>query len=180
MLERLTPILRLVCIVLAGLILFQVSRLVARRNTFAQINVGSGLPASARAATPKTEAPKAEAPKTEPSTNKPPSSRSQKPPGPQVPPEIAARVEKIKESQVLGMIMRPPPMALLGIAGADVILRGPNGQMGIVRVGEELGGVKLLQVGVNRVLVLHEGNTNELILFEGIGGEPLLRKEKSK
>ena len=159
MLERLTPIFRLICILLAGLILFQVSRLIARRNSYAQIGIGAGLAVSA---------------KTENTTNKPSS-------GPvQVPPEIAARVEKIKESQVLGMIVRPPPMGLIGIAGPDVILRGPNGQMGIIRVGEELGGVKLLQIGVNRVLVQYEGKTNELTLFEGFGGESLLRKEKSK
>ena len=159
MLERLTPIFRLVCILLAGVILFQVSRLIARRNTFAQISAGPGLAVS---------------PKAESTTNKPAS-------GPvQAPPEIAARVEKIKESQVLGMIMRPPPMALIGIAGPDVILRGPTGQMGIIRVGEELGGVKLLQIGVNRALVLHEGKTNELTLFQGFGSESLLRKEKSK
>jgi hypothetical protein len=159
MLERLTPIFRLVCILLAGLILFQVSRLIGRRNSFAQIGAGSGMTMSAKA---------------ENTTNKPPGGSVQ------VPPEIAARVEKIKESQVLGMIVRPPPMGLIGIAGPDVILRGPNGQTGIIRVGEELGGVKLLQIGVNRVLVLHEGKTNELTLFEGFGGDTLLRKEKSK
>jgi hypothetical protein len=155
--ERLTPVFRLVCIVLAGLILLQVSRLMARRNSFAAIGAGPKMAVSA---------------KVDASTNKP---------GPvPVPPEIEARVEKIKESQVLGMVMRPPPMALLGIAGPDVILRGPNGQMGMIRVGEELGGVKLLKVGVNRVLVLHEGKTNELTLFRGFGGESLLGKEKSK
>jgi hypothetical protein len=159
MLERLTLLFRFVCILLAGLILFQVARLVARRNAYAQIGVGSRMAVST---------------KTDSATNKPGATKVQ------VPPEIAARVEKIKESQVLGMVVRPPPMALLGIAGADVILRGPNGQMGIIRVGEELGGVKLLQVGLNRILVLHEGKTNELILFEGIGSETLLGKEKSK
>jgi hypothetical protein len=157
MLDRLTPILRIVVILLAALLLMQLGRLMARRNSFAQINVGGTMAVSTN---------------TVSSTNNP---------GPTtVPPEIAARVEKIKESQVLGMIVKPPPMALIGIAGSDVILRGPNGQTGIVRVGEELGGVKLLEIGVNRVLVLHEGKTNELILFQGFGSQSLLGKEKSK
>ena len=170
MLERLTALFRIVCILLAGLILFQVSRLIARRNSFAQIGVGTGL------AMPAPSTP----PQADNATNKPASPPAGRPTPIQVPPEIAARVEKIKGSQVLGMVMQPPPMALLGIAGSDVILRGPNGQMGVVRVGEEVGGAKVLEVGLNRILVLHEGKTNELVLFEGIGSESLLRKEKSK
>lgn len=154
MLERLNPILRLVCILLAGLVLFQMSRLVTRRNAFAQISMGSAGYTPSKAAA---------------STNKPPAT---------VPPEITARVEKIKETQVLGQIMRPPPMALIGIAGPDVLLRGPNGQTGIIREGETLGGVKVLRIGVNRVLVEHEGQQKELMLFEGFGGESLLGKEK--
>ena len=156
MLERLNPIFKLISIVLAALVLFQVSRLVSRRNAFAQIN------ASAAGFTQK---------KADSSTNKPPAN---------VPPEITARVEKIKESQVLGQVMRPPPMALIGIAGPDVLLRGPNGQTGMVREGESLGGVKIIRIGVNRVLVEHEGQTKELMLFEGFGSESLLEKEKSK
>ena len=39
-------------------------------------------------------------------------------------------------------------MALLGIAGRDAFLRAPNGQTGIVKVGDELGGIKLLQIGI--------------------------------
>lgn len=155
MLERLTPIFKIVCLLLAGAILLQLARVASRRNAFAAIQAGPSLGAT-------TTLP--------PSTNKP---------GPvPVPPEIAARVEKIKESQILGHIMRPPPMALIGIAGRDVILRAPNGQMGIIREGEELGPVKLLEVGVNRVLVLHEGKTNELTLFNGFGSESLLIKGK--
>lgn len=156
MLERLTPLFRLACIVLAVLLLFQVARLVSRRNAFAQISVGSAGYT---------------APKNDSGTNKP---------APPVPPAITARVEKIKESQILGQVMRPPPMALIGIAGPDVLLRGPNGQTGMIRVGEELGGVKLVQVGVNRIVVEHEGQQKELMLFEGFGSDSLLGKEKSK
>lgn len=154
MLERLNPVLRIVCIALAAVVLFQVARLVNRRNAVAQIQLGAGITATATGGA---------------STNKAPAA---------VPPEIAARVEKIKESQVLGQVMRPPPMALIGIAGPDVLLRGPNGQTGIVREGEELGGVKILKIGLNRVLVEHDGKTNELTLFQGFGSESLLSKGK--
>lgn len=95
-------------------------------------------------------------------------------------PDVKARVEKITQSEILGPVMRPPPMALLGIAGNDVILRGTNGQSGLVREGQEIGGVKLMQVGTNRVLVEVGGKQQELMIFSGVGGEPLLReKEKS-
>jgi hypothetical protein len=153
MLERLNPILRLVCIALAGLVLFQLARLVSRNKAVAQIQSAGALVASTNF-TVQTNRPSA------------------------VPPEIAARVDKIKDTQVLGQIMRPPPMALMGIAGPDVLLRGPKGQMGMIRVGEDLEGVKLISIGVNRVLVEHEGQQKELMLFEGFGGESLLSKGK--
>lgn len=59
--------------------------------------------------------------------------------GAMLPPEIQARVDRVIQSEILGMIMRPPPMALLGIVGNDVLLRGPNGMSGLVREGGELG-----------------------------------------
>ncbi|MGZ8900419.1 MAG: hypothetical protein ACXW3Z_10015 [Limisphaerales bacterium] len=153
MLERLNPILRLVCIALAGLMLFQLARLVQRGKAVAQIQ-GAGATAVGTNVTVQTNRPSA------------------------VPPEIAARIDKIKDTQVLGQIMRPPPMALMGIAGPDVLMRGPNGQMGMIRVGEQLEGVKLISIGVNRVLVEHDGQQKELMLFEGFGGESLLSKGK--
>jgi hypothetical protein len=63
---------------------------------------------------------------------------------------------------------------LLGIAGADVFLRAPNGQSGLVRVGGDLGGIKLLRVGTNRVLVEEAGVKKELTIFNGSGSESLL------
>ena len=86
-------------------------------------------------------------------------------------------VDKIKQSQLFGPEVKPPPMALLGIAGKDVFLRGPNGQTGIIREGEELGGAKLIRVGTNRVIVEHEGREQELMIFEGFGSETLLQKK---
>jgi hypothetical protein len=95
-----------------------------------------------------------------------------------LPPEINARIEKIKNTQILGMIMRPPPMALMGIAGKDALLRSPSGQVALAREGDTVGELKLLKIGTNRVLVLHEGQTKELVLFEGVGSESLLSKGK--
>ncbi len=77
------------------------------------------------------------------------------------------------------MIVRPLPMALLGIAGKDVFLRAPNGQTGLLREGEELGGVKLVRIGTNRVVVEHEQQQKELMVFSGFGSDTLLPKGKT-
>jgi hypothetical protein len=69
-------------------------------------------------------------------------------------------------------------MALLGIAGQDAFLRAPNGQTGLVKEGEELGGVKLLRIGTNRVLIELEGQQKELSVFSGFGSESLLPKQQ--
>jgi hypothetical protein len=97
---------------------------------------------------------------------------------PDLPGPIQARVDKIVNSEILGAIVRPMPMALLGIAGKDAFIRGPNGQTGLVREGEEFGGIKLLKIGINRILIEQENEKKELMLFSGFGGESLLSKEK--
>ena len=97
-----------------------------------------------------------------------------------LPADVQAMVDKIRQSQLLGPDIKPPPMALLGIAGPDVFLRGPNGQTGIIREGEELGGAKLIRIGTNRVLVEHEGQQKELTIFSGFGSETLLEKKDKK
>jgi len=98
--------------------------------------------------------------------------------GAQVPPEIQGRVDRITESEILAPIMHPLPMALLGIAGKDAFLRAPNGQTGLVKEGEELGGIKILRIGTNHVLIQQEGQKKELTIFDGFGGESLLPKDK--
>jgi len=95
-----------------------------------------------------------------------------------VPPEILARVDRIVDSEILGPIMRPLPIALLGIAGNVAILRSANGQTGLVKEGNDLGGLKLLRIGINRVLVEDEGQKKELMIFSGLGGQSLLPKEQ--
>jgi hypothetical protein len=89
-------------------------------------------------------------------------------------PEVLAQVDRITESEILAPVIRPLPMALLGIAGNTVFLRAPNGQTGLVKEGDELGGLKLLRIGTNRVLVEKEGKKEELMIFSGFGGDSLL------
>jgi hypothetical protein len=67
-------------------------------------------------------------------------------------------------------------MALLGIAGDQILFRAPNGQTGLLKHGEELGGVRLLRIGTNHVLLEENGQTKELSLFGGLGGQSLLPK----
>ena len=94
----------------------------------------------------------------------------------ELPPEVQARVDKIINSEIFGPIIRPMPMALLGIAEQEAFIRATNGQTGPVKVGGDIGGIKLLRIGVNRVLVEQDGEKKELTLFDGIGGESLMPK----
>ncbi len=170
MLERFNPVLRIVCLVLAGLVLYQFSRLVARKDPLENLNftkidlsVASENPGAVKA-TNAVRATNASASRAV--MNKPP----------ELPPAVQSRVDRITQSEILGAVVRPLPMALLGIAGQDIFLRAPNGQTGMIREGEELGGVKLLKIGVNRVLIEHEQQQKELTLFLGFGSESLLPK----
>ena len=49
----------------------------------------------------------------------------------------------------------------------------------MIKAGDDLGGIKLLRVGINRVLVEEGGNKKELTIFSGFGGESLLPKEEN-
>ncbi|MGH7953265.1 MAG: hypothetical protein ACREFE_15295 [Limisphaerales bacterium] len=95
---------------------------------------------------------------------------------PKLPPEIQARVDKIVNSGIFGPVIHPLPMGLLGIAGDTAFLRTASGQTGMVKVGDSLGDLKLLQIGINRVLVEQDGEKKELTIFDGYGGESLLSK----
>jgi hypothetical protein len=99
-------------------------------------------------------------------------------PLPALPAPLQGRVDRIVESEILGPVRRPLPMALLGIGGRDAFLRTPSGMTGLLREGEELGGVKLIRIGTNRVLIEHEGQTKELTLFSGFGGASLMPPPK--
>jgi hypothetical protein len=95
---------------------------------------------------------------------------------PELPPTAKARVERIYRSELFGAIIQPVPAALIGIAGDSAILRGTNGQTGLVKAGDSLGGLKLLKIGINRVLVEEGGQQKELMIFSGFGGESLMSK----
>ena len=97
---------------------------------------------------------------------------------PDLAPPILARVDKVTDSEILGPVMRPLPMALLGIAGNVAFLRSPSGQTGLVKEGDELSGLKLLRIGTNRVLIEQDGQQKELTIFAGYGGESLLPQQK--
>jgi hypothetical protein len=92
----------------------------------------------------------------------------------ELPPEVTARVDRIVDSEIFGPVMRPVPMALLGIAEHEAFIQATNGQIGPVKVGGELGGIKLLRIGINRVLVEQGGEKQELTVFGGAGGESLM------
>jgi hypothetical protein len=94
-----------------------------------------------------------------------------------LPPAIQARVDRIVESEILGPFIRPQPAALIGIAGDFAFVRAPTGQTGLVKEGDDLGGLKLLRIGTNRVLVEEQGQKKELTIFSGYGGESLLPKQ---
>jgi hypothetical protein len=100
-------------------------------------------------------------------------------PAPELPPKIQARVDKIVQSEILGQIIHPMPTALLGIAGTNVFLRAPSGQTGMVKEGDELGGVKVVEIGINRVLVEEDGQKKELTLFSGFGSKSLMADTNS-
>jgi hypothetical protein len=98
--------------------------------------------------------------------------------GADLPPAMQTRISRIVDSEILGPVMRPLPMGLLGIAGEFAFLRSANGQTGLVKEGDSLGDLKLLRIGINRVLVEQDGQKQELMIFSGYGGDSLLPKQK--
>lgn len=208
MLERLENPLKFLCLALAALLFFRVVQRVVRLDPLGSASIPPlptltvATPATNSASTNKIDPSKA--PATNTITNLPateatnaqakmkPLRHGRRPgmmmmmggmggPGGnlKLPPGIQARVDRIKESEILGPFMRPAPMALLGIADDDVFLRAPDGQTGMVKEGGELGGVKLVRIGINRVLVEENGEKKELTLFDGFGGESLMPKEET-
>lgn len=196
MLERAEPILKLVCAGLVALLLVQAAGAARRSNPLKRTSVPVpptwSPPTNAAPATGGSSGP-GMPPGMPPgmAMSMPPGMPMGMPPGGRhgrggpggpggaaLSPEAEARLDKIIQSELLGPVMRPPPMALIGIAGKDVLLRGPNGQAGLVREGGEMGGAKLIRIGTNRVLVQEGTELKELMIFEGIGGESLMPKGK--
>jgi len=182
MLDRLESISRLLCIGLGALLFLQLVNAVLHGDPLGRATIPDlpTLPAAAPAAPDKTNS----VPVASDKTNSVPvvktAGRHSGPPQPMqgkkadLPPAVQARVDLVVESGILGPFMRPMPMALLGIAGEDAFLRAPDGQTGMVKEGADLGAIKLLRIGTNRVLVEENGEKKELTLFAGMGGESLL------
>ncbi len=95
----------------------------------------------------------------------------------EMPKDVQARVDTIVNSEILGQVMHPMPMMLNGIADNEASIQATNGQSGWVKIGGEMGGVKLLRIGGNRVLVEDQGQKKELMMFGGLAGESLMPKE---
>src|SRR5215204_4643725 len=171
--ERYIPVLRIVCIALAALVCAQLVRIAKAKNPLSDLKLSAlsftNVSPSSTATNQATAKP----------TNSPPrTGRSAANARSDLPPVVQARVDKIVQSEVLGAVVRPLPMALLGIAGKDAFIRGADGQTSLLREGEELGTLKVLRIGTNRVLVEYEGQKKELTLFSGFGSETLLPKEE--
>ena len=75
--------------------------------------------------------------------------------------------------------MHPLPMALLGIAGDVAFLRSASGQTGLVKTNDTLDDIKLLRIGINRVLIEQGGEKMELMIFDGYGGSSLLQNNST-
>jgi hypothetical protein len=174
--ERYIPALRIVCIALAALVCAQLVRVAKARNPLADLK----LSAASFTNSPVVAVTRTNEPAQKPTNTPPRSSRSSSAAPSDLPPAVQTRVEKIVQSEVFGQVVKPLPMALLGIAGKDAFLRGPDGQTGLVREGEELGAVKVLRIGTNRVLIEHEGQKKELTLFSGFGSESLIEERRPK
>jgi hypothetical protein len=158
--ERAVLLTRVACMVLAGLVLLQLIQMARRTNP---------LPASLTSTALGGQ-------RAGHATNASPALMTN------LPPTIQASVERITSSEVFGPVPRPAvvPLALLGIAGDEVFLRSPSGQTGMARQGEEFAGIKVLQIGTNRVLVEQDGAKKELTIFAGFGSAPLLPQGKEK
>ncbi len=166
--ERTEKLLKQFCLVLALTLVYPVARLLIRDDGL------KALPTMALTSATAAVAPQA--------TNQPPTQADN--PGnssPTLPESVRVQVETITQSEILGPLVRPQPLALIGIAGRDVFLRSANGRTGLLRAGESLDGIKLIRIGTNRVLIEERGKQRELTLFSGLGSKTLIpptQKEK--
>src|SRR6185503_118116 len=119
MLERYQPVLKIACLALAVVLIIQVTRVSGTTDPLKGLSLaGADLRPKGSNAVAAAE------------TN--------------LPPRIQGRIDRVTQSEILGAVVRPQPMALLGIAGNDAFVRTLNGQTVLLCEGEESGGVKLL------------------------------------
>jgi hypothetical protein len=93
---------------------------------------------------------------------------------PPVPP-LPAEYQPIALSGIFGKApeQKPPPPALVGVAGSRALIRAPSGKWELLAEGGELEGIKVIAIATNRVLVEFEGQLRELTIFEGLGSSSL-------
>src|SRR4051812_26919691 len=98
MLERLNPALKIVCLALTALVLYQIARLTLRKDPLEQLSFTTmPLPSS----TPEIQPAKKE-------TNSPPRQGTAKK-EPELPPLVQTRVERITQSEIFAAVVRPLP-----------------------------------------------------------------------
>ena len=94
--------------------------------------------------------------------------------GADLPPAVQARIQQITESEFLAPVMHPLPMALLGSPASLPFCAPPTARPALVKEGDSLDDLKLLRIGINRVLIEQDGQKQELMIFSGYGGDSLL------
>ena len=60
----------------------------------------------------------------------------------------------------------PPPLSLSGVVDETALLRGEDGSVYVVRVGERAGGVQVLKVHRDHIVVRFEGRSHTLNLTQ--------------
>jgi len=93
--------------------------------------------------------------------------------------DLPEKYKRIASSGIFGLEpTKQTPLTLFGLVGSYAIIMAPNGQTDLVAEGGELGGVKVLKISTNRVLVEYQGKKQELTIFSGLGSESLLPSGK--
>jgi hypothetical protein len=162
-----TRILKILCLGLAVLAICQFAQVASRKDPLATIRLPAAVPVKAAAAPEKSD---------RQTNSAPPAAAASRPPD--LPAPVKARVDRITETEILAPVQRPLPMALIAIAGSEAYFRTAAGQMLWLEIGKEAGGVKLLEIGINRVSIEHEGRKKDFTLFGGLGSEPVLKSGK--
>ena len=91
-------------------------------------------------------------------------------------PSFPKRYEVVATSGILGKAptQKPAPPALVGVLGKYAIIRAPDGKEDLVSEGGEFGGVKVIKISTNRVLIEFEAQQKELTVYAGMGSASLL------
>jgi len=100
-----------------------------------------------------------------------------KPPAVKLPELYAA----IQTRGIFGVVPPRPPIPILleGIGSDFAFIRSAKGRSGLVKAGETFDGIKVLEIGRNRVLIEVEGKKRELTIYQGLGGGSLLPAPKN-